>query len=444
MSNCEPTVSSSVSASGTIYNRIFWLTYVANLSLVTANALTFRFAELVAYLGGTERVAGSIVSLGVIGALTARLVLGQALDRYGVRLLWAFAAVLFVGGSAAFLFGEAVSWQLYAARIAFAVGLAGMFTCSMVFIQNQVPAHRRTEVIGSLGSSGFLGMIVGTQLGDWIFHTWSPGQGQFVLLFGGAAGLGALHLAIVVFLTRKDVHNRPDETPGAHRLVVRYWPGSVVLAAMMMGISFTVTSVFLTRFSTHWGLRGIGTFFTVYSGSAFVFRIGGRRWNSVIGRHLMILLALGGMGVGFSLLPFVRSEWHFVLPAVACGFGHALIFPAVVSLGAGAFPQAYRGTGTTIVLGFTEVGAMISAPVLGGIIDHFGFTPMFFTVAGTAVGIGVFYALTGARQPDDDVLASEPATQPAMVPSPETVASTSPDEHDDSVPVPCPNLGRGG
>ena len=43
--------------------------------------------------------------------------------------------------------------------------LAGMFTCSIVHIQNQVPAERRTEVIGNLGSSGFLGMIVGSLLG---------------------------------------------------------------------------------------------------------------------------------------------------------------------------------------------------------------------------------------------------------------------------------------
>lgn len=445
MSTTEASVASAAGhhgePNGTIYNRIFWLTYLANLSLVTANALTFRFAELVAYLGGTEQVAGSIVSLGITGALAGRLVLGPAIDRYGVRRLWALAAALFVGGNVVFLLGDTVSWQLYAARAAFATGLAGMFTCSMVFIQNQVPAQRRTEVIGSLGSSGFLGMIVGSQVGDWIFDTFPAGEGQFLLLFGGAAGLGALHLAIVVYLTRKVEHRRPEETPAAHRLVFRYWPGSVMVAAMMMGISFTVTTVFLTRFSTHLGLRGIGTFFTVYSGAAFVFRIGSRRWSRIIGRHLMILLALSGMGAGFSLLPFVTSEWHFILPAVACGFGHALLFPAVVSLGAGAFPQKYRGTGTTIVLGCFEVGAMVSGPVLGGIIDRFGFAPMFYTAAGTAVGIGAFYALTGARQPDDDVLGSEPESESES--QPETVAAGERGTDENSVPVPCPEVGRG-
>jgi hypothetical protein len=65
----------------TVYNRVFWLSFAANLSLVAANALTFRFAELVAYMGGSERVAGEIVSFSVLMALGARLILGQKLDR---------------------------------------------------------------------------------------------------------------------------------------------------------------------------------------------------------------------------------------------------------------------------------------------------------------------------------------------------------------------------
>ena len=47
------------------------------------------------------------------------------------------------------------------------------------------------------------------------------------------------------------------------------------------------------------------------------------------------------------------TDWLFALPAVVCGFGHSLLFPAVVSIG-GWFPIQYRGSGTTLVLGFTD------------------------------------------------------------------------------------------
>lgn len=444
-----------------VYNSTFWLSYSANVALVTANALTFRFAELVAFLGGTEKIAGTLVSVGVIGALCVRFGLGQAIDRFGTRKLWMLAALLFIFGCSVFLVCRQLSWELFVARIAFSAGLAGMFTCSIVHIQNQVPAHRRTEVIGSLGSSGFVGMIVGSLCGDAIFNALPEGNAKFVALFGGATGLGVLYVILVARLTHRDVHVPPHETPPAHRLLFRYWPGYSVLAALMMGVGFTVVTVFLTRFSTYLqstgsNVNGIGTFFTGYASSAFVFRIGTRRWSRTVGRHRMILAGLAGHCLGHCLLPFVTSEWHFIVPSIACGWGHALLFPAVISLGAGAFPQEYRGTGTTLVLGFTEVGAMTSAPLLGAIIDYFsahygpqtGFFAMFYASAATAFFIGVLYALTAARTADYD-------GRPEETRSPETahefeefmadddeVSAAPEDEQTESVTLPFPHLGR--
>ena len=145
----------------TVYDGVFWLTYCANLLLVTASALTFRFAELVAFLGGSEHQAGSIVSLGIGCALGIRLVLGQAIDRHGPRRYWLLAAVLFVISCTLLAYCQTLSWQIYFARMLFASSVSTMFTCSVVHVQKRVPVQRRAEVIGNLGSSGFVGMIVG-------------------------------------------------------------------------------------------------------------------------------------------------------------------------------------------------------------------------------------------------------------------------------------------
>src|SRR3972149_665025 len=141
MSTTEPAAiepfPTSQNGNGEIYNRGFWLAFVANLALTTANALTFRFAELVHFLGGTQQTAGTIVSIGVIGALVARLVLGQAIDRYGTRRSWLTASALFIASGLLFVATERLGWEIYVARVLFTVGLAGMFTCSMVHVQNQ-------------------------------------------------------------------------------------------------------------------------------------------------------------------------------------------------------------------------------------------------------------------------------------------------------------------
>ena len=395
----------------TIYTRTFWLSYLANGLAVTANALTFRFADYVAFLmgrsEGTEQTSGNIVSIGVIVAVLVRLGLGQALDRYGTRLLWLFSSALFALSCGLFLLQQHVSWELYAARIIFSVGLAGMFSCSIVHVQNLVPSYRRTEVIGSLGSSGFIGMIAGPLVGDGIFRLIPAGHARFIALFGVAAVLGCTYFGLVVFLTQGEKHQRPHETPGAHRLIFRYWPGMIVLVAMMMGIGFTVISVFLTRFATFLHLQGIGTFFVGYAMAAFTFRLGTRNWGTTVaGCHRMVLIGLCGIGFGQYLFLFVSAEWHLIVPALSCGFGHALLFPAVVSLGAGAFPPHYRGTGTTLVLGFSEIGTVIFAPLLGAIIDYFndaGFPQMFIVTGCTSFGIAILYAVTAARKPDHEL-----------------------------------------
>src|SRR5579862_3975924 len=83
-----------------VYTSQFWLAYVANFALVAANSLMYRFAELVAFLGGNEQAAGAIVGAGFGAVLLVRLYLGQGIDRYGVRTAWVISTLLFIAGSA--------------------------------------------------------------------------------------------------------------------------------------------------------------------------------------------------------------------------------------------------------------------------------------------------------------------------------------------------------
>jgi MFS family permease len=389
-----------------VYDRTFWIAYVANLLLVTSNAMTFRFAEFVQVFGGTEKTAGFIVGCGTFAALAGRLFLGQAIDRFGVRRSWMTVATLYAIGCVLIASVDSIGVLIYVGRIFFALGLAGMFTCSIFHAQNRAPVARRTEVIGNLGSSGFLGMICGSQLCDFVGRTFA-GRTESMFAFGCVAGLAIVYLTLVTIITRNDVHTRPSITPAAHRLILQHWPGPVVIVSLLMGMYFIIPSVFLTRFSTNRELGGIALYWTCYSSTAFAVRLLTRRWSQTVGRHRMILMGTVGHFVGFGIMPSVTESWHFVFPALCSGFAHALLFPAVVSLGTESFPREYRGTGTTVVLGFFDLGGALSAPILGGIIDHFGgtgFSEMFYASASVSILVGIAYWLTGSKRPDSDLM----------------------------------------
>ena len=416
-----------------VYHAAFWVAFAANLVVVSSNALTFRFAELVNYLGGTEGLAGLTVSVATLGAVLARFKIGEAIDRLGVRKVWAACSGLGVVGALTLAAaapladtaagsGPVAGWLLtrlpiFAGRLLFTVGLAGQFGCSLVHIQNLVPARRRTEAIATFGSSGFLGMMTGTIAGDVIFDR-TDGAGRYAVLFGASAACGAAYLLFTLWLTRKNVHEPPAERASALGLLVKHWPGPVTWVGGAMGLGFAVSTVFLTRFATQRGLAGIFPFFMGYALSAFTFRVLTRKWSEKVGRHKMIAYGLAGQTVGFVLLPFVSESWHLVPPAVLVGFGHALLFPAVVSLGTETFPLKYRGTGSTLILGFFDLGMLACAPVLGGIVDYGArhglsggaeFAPMFLIAAALVCGVAVCYMRTAGRGADVDVLAEAEA-----------------------------------
>jgi MFS family permease len=402
-SDSEPSTLNAPLASP-VYDRTFWLAYLANTVLVLANALTYRFAELINFLGGNEKVAGDIVGAALVVSILLRLSVSHVIDDYGTRRLWGLCSLLFIAGCTLFLVSHDLSWRIYAARIAFVVGLTGMFACSVTHIQNHVPPYRRTEVIGNLGSSGFIGMILGSNLGDWILTAVPAGRMQFLVLFGGAAALGVAYLFIVLTLTEGQEHVRKAPSPPAYRLLLRHWPGMVVLVAMIMGLGVTVTTVFLTRFATQRHIDGIGVFFTGYAISAFVFRMLAQNWSQTIGRHWMLVRGLLGHAIGHLLLATATQSWQFVLPSIICGFGHALLFPAVVSLGAGAFPAEARGSGTAIILAFTDFGSLVFAPLLGRVIVAAGFEAMFCTSSACAFAVAATYLVIALRHPDAEAV----------------------------------------
>ncbi|WP_010585950.1 MFS transporter [Schlesneria paludicola] len=388
-----------------VYGRTFWLAYFANSALVMANALTFRFAELVHFLGGSESRVGDIVALGVLVAVGVRFSFSHLLDDYGTRRMWPACSILFISGCVLFVSASHEMWMLYLARIAFFVGLTGMFACSMTHIQNHVPPSRRTEIIGNLGSSGFVGMILGSNLGDWILYFVKDPQTQFFILFGGAGLIGVVYLGIVLVLTHGQDTEVRSGSPMALRLMFRFWPGTVVLAAMTMGLGITATQTFLTRYATSQKIEGIGVFFTGYAISAFVFRLLVQNWSRTIGRHWMLVRGLLGHATGHLLLAFVTDGWQFILPSIICGFGHALLFPAVVSLGSGTFPKECRGAGTAIILGFTDFGSLIYSPLLGRISDEFGFHVMYCVSSGVALATALGYILVARYHPDHEAAA---------------------------------------
>lgn len=401
-----------------LYGSPFWVAYVANFLLTASNSLTFRFSDFVAYLGGNATTIGLIWGAGTGVSVAVRIWLGWLVDRHGTRQIWLWSTAAFAGSLFAMLPLDGLGASIYLLRIAYSCALAGVFSCSIVHLASQVAPHRRAELIGSLGTSGFLGMLTGPQIGDWVLRCYPTGGVGYDVIFGLAGVLGVVYFALALYLTRV-----PDQ-PSARRsaplsgLVVRYWPGALVGVAMMMGVGLVVPFTFLTRYAAYRHMDGIGVFFAFYSPTAFVLRIMGRQWPERFGRERTVVFGLACVSLSMLLYLPVRAQSHLVAAALAAGVGHALLFPSVTTLGAECFPERYRATGTSLILSFLDVGVLISAPTFGWIIDRWGFATMFVSASATVAAVAVAYAVQqfrggAAREPaSESICAATPPVAP--------------------------------
>ena len=427
------------------YGWPFWLAFTANMLVAVATSILFRYADLITFLGGSEFQLGSIVGLGMIGSLTMRFVLGGAIDRKGARTIWLLSLVGFAASCYGHLWLTSCSGPtIYLLRMMFALSTAGIYGASLTWVSSRASVTRMAELVGILGSAGFLAQVIGTHLGDYMLGTATIGahQIQWMFLTAGSFGLVAM---IFAFLATADtpppVRRR---RPPTFRVLVRYNPGVILLVGITLGMALGVPGSFLRTFTAELGITRMATFFTTYSTTALITRIFARRLPERIGFKPMILLGLAIMVVGLLLFLPITAAWQLFLPGVVFGIGHAIVFPPLAAAGSYAFPRRCRGLAIMLILATNDVGVLIGAPLAGAILQYagrFGLPPypsMFLTMASVLMISGLLYAVTGRtakKKPSRKPLAlPEPSCVPPAAPEPARVPVAS--------PVPSPSRRR--
>ncbi len=389
------------------YGRLFWLAYISNALELSAVGLLFRYADFVTFLGGTEYHLGWIVGVGMVGSFTMRMALGSWIDRYGTRPLWIGSLLLFVATCLAHLAVHShTGAAVYMLRIAYCCAIAGVNGASMTFMSMQGPQRRLAELVGMLGTAGFLGNVLGTALGDLLIGSATPDDAYITKMFILAALLGLVAIPFAWAATRSEKRERqnrpPQNSPSLPTLLRRHNPGIVLAIGVAMGMGLGLPTTFLRTYAAGLNITRIGLFFTVYAVAAIIARVLTRRWAERFSLRRIILLGMAGMVASILLFLMVRVEWQLIVPAIGFGCSHAVLFPSVVAAGSVTFPLQHRGLATVLVLAMWDLGLLIGSPLAGAVIKYSplaGLPPyptMFITMSAILAVIGVWYAV-GSR-----------------------------------------------
>jgi MFS family permease len=393
------------------YGRAFWLTYLSLTSLMIAVSLMYRYADFITFLGGGELELGAVVGVGMIGSLVMRLAQGAGIDRYGPRHIWLASAGLFVVSMLGHLLvSRSGGIEIYVLQAMYRTSVAGVFGAAFTFAFQQVPIHRMAEAVGTVGTASFLGMVVGPMIGDTISRGQSRAGSRTELdwLFLVAAALGCLSFAAAWFATAREVRPPRQRRLPLGILLQRYHPRALLLMAMVMGVAIGMPATFLRTFAAELSINRLAPFFTVYALTAIATRLATRRVIDEIGIRPAVIMGTAAIAGGVVSYLLVAVEWQLAFPALLTGAGQAILYPAVVAGGSAAFPDQYRGLGTTLMLAAIDLGTLVGAPLIGAIVDRAkqvgvpGYPTMFVCVAALLVVAGALYAIMTrpSRQPN--------------------------------------------
>ncbi|MBA2114421.1 MFS transporter [Bremerella alba] len=348
------------------YGREFWLTYFANMALIVCNSSLFRYFDFVNYLGGDEYHLGLITGVGMGGAVLARFAQGAVIDRLGTRIVWIGSLVLLLSSILGHFFvGDVNGPMIYLLRLAYMVGLAGAFGASITAISLKAPKGRSTELIGVLGSSGFIGLAIGPLIGDIIFAGSATPDAKIQAMFLVALGACVVSIGFTFFATRGDKPRRSIDHPSLIRLIRQYHPGWMLVMSFAMGFGVLFPQIFLRSYAKEIGIEHISSFFLVYAVTAFTCRLLTRKVPERIGVKNAATIGILLLSFSLTLYLLARNPWLLPLPAIVGGVAHALIFPAIIGGGSIAFPKKYRGTGTNLMLVMLDSGGLFGQPLIG-------------------------------------------------------------------------------
>lgn len=407
------------------YGRSFWLAYVGNTLVAIAIALLYRYADFVTVLGGSELHLGWIVGVGMVGSFTMRLALGVGIDRHGPRIIWLGSTVVFIVACLAHLGIQRYDtpW-IYALRIVFCSAVAGYYGASTAFVAVGAPLLRVAEMVGMLGTSGFLGMVFGSQLGDWLCGTETLERWQVDRMFIVAALLACVAFGFIWMASHGEVQPARRRIPPLMGLLRRYTPVKLLLIGVASGIGLGLPQAFLRAYAADLDIDRIGLFFSVYAPAAIITRVATRRWFARYGVERIIILGTVGQIISVLLFLTVRSQWQLVIPGLTYGISHALLFPSVVAAGSRSFPNRYRGLATTLVLAAWDFGLLIGSPTAGMVLHYseaLGLPPyptMFITIATLMSVLTAYYALTREPAPEESgtLVVAGPSPAPHHLP----------------------------
>lgn len=330
--------------------------------------------ELPAYLASLNGAQhkGLIISLFTITALISRPFSGKLADSIGrIPVIVFGSAVCMICSLLYPLFTSVYGFLLLRLIHGFSTGFTP--TGQSAYVTDIIPADRRGEAMGWLGTIGSLGQACGPAVGGWAAREYGIDT-----MFYLSAAFGFTAAAIVVWMketlaTRRTFHLSILKVNKEDLFEPRVW-----LPCLIMGLAYYAYGAVLTLisdFGEHVGIMKRELLFTYFTIATLLVRLLAGRASDRYGR--IPVLVVSTMLIMVAMMVVAISETPAMLTAgiFLYGLGQGGVSPTLLAWATDLSETTHRGRAIASLYIFMELGIGVGAYISGWL---FGASPDFF------------------------------------------------------------------
>ena len=345
-------------------NFLMYITYYAILSALPL--------YLVNDLKASEMQVGFVVGVYTIASVLVRPFSGFALDRFGRRMVFLIALLVYSFLFVGYLVALSISALL---MLRFAQGLTWGFTtvAGSTVAADIVPVTKRGQGIGYFALSTTLGMSVGPLIGLFICQQWN-----FVAMFVVACvfSLASLACASAIHMRKRFVVGKRmnfEWNALFDKNSVR--PSANVFITM---IAYGGLLSFIALYGQELGVKNASLYFLILSVGIAIARLTSGKEFDRNGPRRIITVCLVLLIVGFPVLALAKNAVLYFISAIIIGFGNGVIFPTFQSMVNNLADSSHRGAANSTLYTAVDLGIGLGMVMAGFIAQKVSLSAIFW------------------------------------------------------------------
>lgn len=351
-----------MSQRASVYTSQFWLLCVSSLLFFASfNMIIPELPDYLTKLGGAE-YKGLIISLFTVTAMLSRPFSGKLADKIGRMPVILFGVSVCLVCS---LFYPVVSTLsgFFLLRLLHGFSTGFSPTGAAAYLSDIIPAHKRGEAMGLLGTAGTLGMAAGPAIGGGIAN-----QLGLNSMFYCSSFLAFVSIAIL--LNTKETLAHKEKLSWRHLKINRkdiFEPKVLkpclvmVLAAFAYGTLYTL----IPDFGKEVGIRNKGLLFGFFTIASLTVRLLAGKASDRYGRVAVLRIGIGVIITGMLVMGFADSPSMLIVGVTLYGFGQGSTSPTLLAWATDLSDENNKGRGISSLYIFMEFGIGLGAVVSG-------------------------------------------------------------------------------